>query len=352
MLERPHARSLAISSSTVSLLCKRPTAAASLCRYRMRAEAGTLLGIDIGPHNIVATVSDLRGEPLTSAHGAVAAAASAQAQLDAALATVNQALETAGRTLPEVWVAAVGVPGVVNRGRVEQVVRTADGPAPDLAVRLRTLLGCPVLLENDCNLAAVAERWRGLARHVDDMVFVHCGNRTSAGLMLAGRLHRGHAGGAGEIGALAQVGWADAPARLETLRIEGRVPAREEVFALAGRGDPAAVAAVDAFSQRLAFGIAALALAVDPEMVVIGGGNVRAGDTLLKPLRRYIDEYTYSRIPSIGVSQLGNQSVSLGAIRLALDAIDEFLAAAVNTAAGFPAPRASAFAGIDSRAEG
>jgi hypothetical protein len=83
-------------------------------------------------------------------------------------------------------------------------------------------------------------------------------------------------------------------------------------------------------------------------MVVIGGGTIRAGETLLKPLRRYIDEYTHKRFPTIGVSSLGNLSVSLGAIRLALDAIDEFLEAAVNTAAGFPPPSASAFSAIGS----
>lgn len=318
--------------------------------YRLRAEAGTLLGIDVGPHNIVVTVADLRGEPCGSAYRAVPPDPSSS-HLEPVLAAACQALETAGRTLADVWVAAVGVPGIVHRGRVEQVGRDMQGPEPDLGEHLKALLGCPVLLENDCNLAAVAEHWRGIAQDVDDMVFVHSGNRTSAGLLLAGRLYRGHAGGAGEIGALAQVGWADAPSRLEALLAEGRVRSREEVFALASSGDDEAVAAVDAFSQGLAFGIAALALAVDPQMVVIGGGNVRAGETLLKPLRRYIDEYTYSRIPTVGVSSLGNQSVSLGAIRLALDAIDEFLETAVTVAPAFPAPTASAFAEIDAREE-
>jgi predicted NBD/HSP70 family sugar kinase len=320
--------------------------------YRLRAEAGTLLGVDVGPHNIVVTVADLNGEPLSSAYRAVPPTASPRSHLDAVLAAAGEALERADRALADVWVAAVGIPGIVHRGRIEQVGRSADGPEPDLAERLRALLGCPILLENDCNLAAVAEHWRGVAQDVGDMVFVHSGNRTSAGLLLAGRLYRGHAGGAGEIGALAQVGWADAPSRLEALRDEGRVGSREEVFALAGSGDEEAVAAVDAFSQGLAFGVAALALAVDPEMVVIGGGNVRAGETLLKPLRRYIDEFTFSRIPTVSVSSLGNQSVSLGAIRLALDAIDEFLEAAVSTAAGFPPPTAAAFAAIDARDEG
>jgi predicted NBD/HSP70 family sugar kinase len=320
--------------------------------YRLRAEAGTLLGVDVGPHNIVVTAADLQGEPLGTAYRAVPPAASPRSHLDAVLAAACQALETADRSLADVWVAAVGIPGIVHRGRIEQVGRSAEGPQPDLAERLRDLLGCPILLENDCNLAAVAEHWRGIAQDVDDMVFVHSGNRTSAGLLLAGRLYRGHAGGAGEIGALAQVGWADAAARLEALRDEGRVGSREEAFALAEGGDEEAAAAVEAFSQGLAFGIAALALAVDPQLVVIGGGNVRAGETLLKPLRRYIDEYTYSRIPMVGVSSLGNQSVSLGAIRLALDAIDEFLEAAVTTAAGFPPPTAEAFSAIDARQEG
>ncbi|WP_194914433.1 ROK family transcriptional regulator [Catenulispora rubra] len=317
--------------------------------YRLRAEAGVLLGVDVGPHNIVATVADLRGEPLGSAHHTVSKAASTRSRLDAVLAVICQALENADRSLTDVWVAAVGVPGVVRQGRVEQVADPAGSPEPDLAGHLRTLLGRPVLVENDCNLAAVAEHWRGVAQDVDDLVFVHSGNRTSAGLVLAGRLHRGHSGGAGEIGALAQIGWEDAPARLEALLAGGRAGSRKEVFALASRGDEEALAAVDAFSQGLAFGIAALALAVDPQMVVIGGGNVRAGDTLLIPLQRYIAEFTYSRIPTVGVSTLGNQSVSLGAVRLALDAIDEFLEVAVIAAAGFPPPTVATFAGLDVR---
>lgn len=314
--------------------------------YRMRAESGLLLGIDAGPHNIVVTVADLLGEPLASVHRA-AGRSSAQPQLDAIVDVAHQALAAAGRDLTDVWVAAVGTPGVVNQGRVELVVDAKDSPDPDLATHLRSKLGCPVLVENDCNLAAVAEHWRGVARDADDMVFVLSGNRTSAGLLLAGKLYRGHSGGAGEIGALAQVGWADAPSHLDALRIGGKRVPRDRIFALASSGNPDAIAAVDAFSKGLAFGIAALALALDPEMVVIGGGNVRAGETLLTPLRRYVDEYTYSRIPSIAVSSLGNQSVSLGAIRLALDAIDEFLQTAVDVATSFPAPHAAAFSTID-----
>jgi predicted NBD/HSP70 family sugar kinase len=315
--------------------------------YRLRAESGLLLGIDVGPHNIVATVADLHGEPQATVHRELRQGASARAQLDEVVEVTQEALDAAGQDLADVWLAAVGTPGVVNQGRIELVVNDVNGPDPDLAKHLRSRLGCPVLLENDCNLATIAEHWRGVARDVDDMVFVLSGNRTSAGLLLSGNLYRGHSGGAGEIGALAQVGWAEAPSRVDALRVEGREITREQVFALAAAGDKKAIAAVDTFSRGLAFGIAALALALDPEMVVIGGGNIRAGEVLLTPLRRYVDHFTYSRIPSIEISVLGNQSVSVGAIRFALDAIDEFLEASVDAAASFPAPSAAAFSNID-----
>ena len=159
--------------------------------YRLRAEAGTLLGVDVGPHNIVVTVADLHGEPL-SRRIARCRRRPRRARISTrSWRRPSEALERADRALADVWVAAVGIPGIVHRGRIEQVGRSADGPEPDLAERLRALLGCPILLENDCNLAAVAEHWRGVAQDVDDMVFVHSGNRTSAGLLLAGRLYRG-----------------------------------------------------------------------------------------------------------------------------------------------------------------
>jgi predicted NBD/HSP70 family sugar kinase len=317
--------------------------------YRVHAESGLLLGMDIGPHNIVVTVTDLLGEPLASLHRTVEPGTSAPERLDVAIDVADQTLATAGKRLADVWITAVGTPGIVNRGRIEQVMTDGEGPDPDpdLAVQLKSRLGCPVLLENDCNLAAVAERWRGVARDVDDMVFVLSGNRTSAGLLLDGKLYRGHSGGAGEIGALSRLGWDEAPTHLEALRVDGNPVRREHVFALASQGDPKAVAAVDAFSQGLAFGIAALALALDPEVVVIGGGIVRAGETLLTPLRRHVNDYTYARISTVQVSSLGNQSVSLGAVRFALDAIDAFLERTVEVSSSFPAPEAATFSDID-----
>src|SRR5205823_10986476 len=76
-----------------------------------------------------------------------------------------------------------------------------------LGVELRERLGIPVTLENDINLAAVGERWAGVARGVDDFAFLSIGTGTGMGLVLGGELHRGNHGAAGEIDwALAGVG--------------------------------------------------------------------------------------------------------------------------------------------------
>src|SRR5207302_3417584 len=95
----------------------------------------------------------------------------------------------------------VGVPGVVevSTGRISlatNVPRLEDHP---FDTELTDLLGLPVTLENDINLAALGERWRGIARGVDDFAFLSVGTGMGAGIVLRGELHRGHHGAAGEI---------------------------------------------------------------------------------------------------------------------------------------------------------
>src|SRR5207302_6947678 len=95
----------------------------------------------------------------------------------------------------------VGVPGVVevSTGRISlatNVPRLEDHP---FDTELTDLLGLPVTLENDINLAALGERWQGIARGVDDFVFLSVGTGFGAGLVLGGELHRGYHGFAGEV---------------------------------------------------------------------------------------------------------------------------------------------------------
>jgi predicted NBD/HSP70 family sugar kinase len=95
----------------------------------------------------------------------------------------------------------------------------------------------------------------------------------------------------------------------------------DDVLTAARAGDPTARARVDRLAARMARGIATMVLALDPEMVVVGGALTRGGDLLVEDLRRHVLPLCLSPV-RIETSTLGDESVSLGAVRLALDHIE------------------------------
>src|SRR5204862_3130001 len=111
-------------------------------------------------------------------------------------------IEGAALPLERIDGVVLGVPGVV-----ESATETLRLTSPNIAglerrafgEELRERLGLPVALDNDINLAAVGERWAGVARGVDDFAFLSIGTGTGLGLVLGGELHRGNHGAAGEV---------------------------------------------------------------------------------------------------------------------------------------------------------
>ncbi|WP_214322470.1 ROK family transcriptional regulator [Nonomuraea sediminis] len=290
------------------------------------AIGGYVVGVDVGSYIIRATLSDLEGEVVAQHAERVDPASGRAARLAAARAAAAGALKSADVRAEQVAALCVGTTGVVTaEGVVKLSVGLPEWTGVDLAGEMRGDFACPILVENDCNLAALAEGWIGQAQGVTDLVFVLSGVRTGAGLLIDGRLHRGGRGGAGEIGALPLLGWHRAPSHLTGFPglPEGTAPedAAAFVFGRARAGDPAAHQAVDGFAKELSEGVAALVLTVDPDLVVLGGGISRSGDVLLEPLRRHLDPYCLEP-PALSVSTLGDQAVVLGAVRHALNQVD------------------------------
>lgn len=285
-------------------------------RYAFRHRAGHVVGIDIGAHKALAMVADLNGGVVAVDRADLSPELPAADRLDATRQLVTACLSAAGITPSQVWAAAVGSTGIIQpNGRVRLSTVLPGWTGLNLSGRIGNWLGCPTIADNDANLAAAAEQWRGAARTADDIVYVLAGRRTGAALMIGGRVHRGASGSAGEIGALLAVGWEDAPAILA----QGGGP--DVVFAAAASGDTAAIAVVDHFARVLAQGAAALVLSVDPELVVLGGGYSKSGATLREPFQRHLDDFCLSA-PQVELSTMGEESVALGAIRCALDHID------------------------------
>ncbi|WP_419999180.1 ROK family protein [Streptomyces boninensis] len=294
-------------------------------RFRFRAEAGRVVGVDIGLHKIVLTLADLAGEALAAEREAIDPAMDGADRLDFLQQRLRRFLDDHGVRGTELWAITVGVPGMVDEAGLIKSVVVPEWTGLDLGRRLSATFGCPVVAENDVNLAAVAEHWRGAARLTDDVACVLAGRRAACGLLLGGRLHRGRRGGAGELGSLPHLGLASAHEALQWQH--GDKEGESEIDALVRAleaDDPEAHAVLDAYATRLAPGVAALVLAVDPDLVVISGGVTPAGPWLTPLLTAQLRDLTL-HVPRIAVSTLGEPGVSLGAIRTALDSVDAIL---------------------------
>ena len=294
-------------------------------QYRFRPEAGVVLGLDIGEHRVVAVLADLTGTTLAETTHPVRATDPGDARLATVRAAARQALADAGRTRADLWAAAAGTIGMVDAGgRVVRSDLLPDWTGRNLAGQLRRSLACPVRVENDANLAALAEHWRGAAVGVDDVIYLHASHRLGAGILIGGRVHRGFGGAAGEIGALRLLHWDSAARHLARLDLpvadDDMDTVAERIFAEARAGDARALRTVEEFGHDLAAGIAAMASTVDPELVVIGGRAARGGEALTAPVEQRLAALCI-RAPRVALSVL-DEAVALGAVRTAVDHVE------------------------------
>ncbi|MGW8887499.1 ROK family transcriptional regulator [Streptomyces sp. NPDC055749] len=331
---------------------------------RFRAEAGHVAGVDIGPHKVLVMIADLAGTVL-ACHREAVHEGSAGPQLFATVRTaLTAAAAEAGVPLSGLWAVSTGTPGIVDRERGEVLLAPSipDWAGLPAVSMLRDWLHCPVSIDNDVNLAVLAERWRGAAADTgpdadadggtgsDCLVFVQWGTRIGTGIVINGRPYRGNSAAAGELGFIDLVRGPDSPPgpraadgmgpfeqlvgaeAIHRLAVEAGAPVGDDhdiapLFAAAEAGDRAAVEVVDRVAARFARGLAALLLVLDPGRVVIGGGVSRAGDTLLEPVRKHLRAHALIPV-ELNASMLGERAVALGAVRHALDVAEERVTAA------------------------
>lgn len=145
-------------------------------RFRFRAEAGHLLGLEIGPHRVAGLLADLDGRVLGAMSKEVDETASADERLERLRAAVADLLRRAGVARSSLRAVGVGSPGIVEAdGTVRLGTALPEWTGLRLGDRLNRSFKCPVLVENDANAAAVAEHWKGSATESDDVVFVLAG---------------------------------------------------------------------------------------------------------------------------------------------------------------------------------
>jgi predicted NBD/HSP70 family sugar kinase len=228
----------------------------------------------------------------------------------------------------------LGVPGAVDpSSRVHLAPRVRGLEGMQLAQEATERLGVHVTIENDINLAALGERWQGVAKGVDDFVFLSVGTGLGAGLVLRGELHRGSHGTAGEVDLVlaerkqeldASAGAiSDMAAQLATeLGVSSELGpgfAPPEVFASARRGDGLGRAVVEEEARRISLHIVPIAAVADVSLVVLGGGVGVNGDLLLDPVRAQLERWL-PYPPRVEISSLGERAVLAGALSVGLTA--------------------------------
>ncbi|GLX23652.1 transcriptional regulator [Streptomyces lavendulae subsp. lavendulae] len=252
--------------------------------YGIVAGRAHLAALDVRTDSATAVVTDLLGHPLARAALPVDAVGEAVARL-------AELTRQAGAR--ELHTVVVGAPGLVAPASGE--LRDTGGlPAwhRDLVAALQETLPARVVVENETNLAALAEQRVGAARDLDSFVLLWLGAGVGAAVVLDGRLRRGASGGAGEIGFLPVPGTPGLPSATDCGGGFHSLAGRAAVAALAAEhgftgpveeavAGAAGEAFLDALAERLSLGAAAVAAVLDPGCVVLGGELGRAGGPAL-----------------------------------------------------------------------
>src|SRR5947209_15201397 len=288
-------------------------------------DAAFVLGFDLGAHFLRGAACDLTGE-IRARQDVELLAADAETAIETIASLRTSLVEATALSEDLIDSVVVGVPGDVESetGRINlaENVPGLEGRAFD--AELQDRLGLPVTLENDINLAALGEQWRGVARDVDDFAFLSIGTGMGAGIVLRGELHRGHNGAAGEVDYALGGGLRDdldpcasAVAALAVeLGLAAPVDARS-TFAAARNGDGLPRQVVDETARRIAIHVAPISAVADIGLVVLGGGIGANGDLLLEPVRALLAEWM-PYPPRVEVSSLGEAAVLTGALAVGL----------------------------------
>jgi predicted NBD/HSP70 family sugar kinase len=293
------------------------------------AEAALVLGLDLGARFLRGAICDLSGE-VRARQDVESPARDGERVLDAIMGLRTTLVEASGLGDELIDSVVIGVPGVVEApaGSVTLAMNVPAVEGREFGRELEAHLSRPVTLENDVNLAAVGEQWAGIARGVDDFVFLSIGTGLGSGIVLRGEIHRGHNGAAGELdyaragrddfdpcaSALSELAARLAAERPTETTLTPPYDARA-VFAAARRGDNVAESVVAEEARRIALHIAPVAAVADVGLVVLGGGIGANADLLLEPVRRLLAEWL-PYPPRVEVSSLGEAAVLTGALAL------------------------------------
>ena len=269
------------------------------------------------------------------------------------LDTLEHELRNAREARPRAEIAGLGIPCTIDRGRGVAIIAVnldlADVPVSAL---MTDRLGLPVFMDNDSNVAMLAEHLYGAARGAANAVMLTIGTGIGGGLVIDGRLYRGSTGAGAELGHIVieadgppcqgncpNRGCVEALASGTAIAREGIAAARSAPDSALGRalasgaeldgkavtdaalaGDETARGVLELIGTRIGVALSSLANALDPDVIVIGGGAIGAGELLVEPARA---ELATRALPPMNgtrvvAAELGPDAGMVGAATMAM----------------------------------
>jgi glucokinase len=305
------------------------------------------IGVDLGGTKMLVGVVDSERRVVHSS-----SAPSIGLGQDELLSTLERELREALEACPDAAAVGLGIPCTIDRER-GLAIMAVNLELADVAIRdlMTERLGIPVAIDNDANLALLAEHRFGAAKSARNAAMLTIGTGIGGGLVIDGRLYRGSTGAAGELGhvvieadgppcqgncpnrgcveslasgtAIAREGLAAAERSPESAL--GRALAGGEVVdgalvtdaALAG--DETARDVVALAGRRIGVALSSLANVLEPDVIVIGGGVIRAGELLVGPARAELQARALTPMnrTRVAAAELGPEAGMIGAAAMA-----------------------------------
>lgn len=269
--------------------------------------------------------------------------------------SINHHMKLYDMTADQFAGIGMGSPGTVDRklGTVIGAYNLNWKTLQQAKKEIEAGTGIEFAIDNDANVAALGERWKGAGENDDNVAFVTLGTGVGGGIIADGHLLHGTAGSAGEIGhitvdpkgylctcgkhgCLETVASATGVVRvardmaeeyagtsqLKQILDDGNEISSKITFDLAKQGDPLAKMVVDKVAKYLGIALGNVGNTLNPAFIVIGGGVSAAGTFLLDQVQAYFDEYTFPQVretTKLKLAELGNVAGVIGAASLALE---------------------------------
>lgn len=308
---------------------------------RFKAERGCVAAVEVSARSLNFLLADLNGIEIARQEVSLAKQSTTPKAVCARIAEeLNRMLRAQNQSRSRLVGLGVAVPAItdVQSGTVLAISPLENWNEVPLRTMLAKLFSCPILIENDTNLAAQGERYRGAARGEDNFVYITVGMGVGAGIFLGGKIHHGSQWSAGEIGYLrvpnVSIGRAaihefgelekvlsrggfERAWKLQSAK-EGSTQKRNatSILDLAAKKESVATRILSERAEVLTDVIVNISLILNPALIVLGG-EIGSHPVLVESVQAKLTDSEFA-VPRMEASTLGRDAVLWGAVELVL----------------------------------